>query len=89
MWDKIEHAGFEIWVLPIIGVWTRLAPDTLYQLHGVFLRPMGAHATIRGPRHHGYTSLSRRFGSAKKRGTAGYPEGTGLVDRTWKCWMFS
>ena len=77
MWDKIEHEGFEIWVLPIIA-YGPPAPDTLYHYTGYFCRH-GAHAHLSGQSTRFY-ELVTTFRSEEEARDAGYREGRRLVD---------
>jgi hypothetical protein len=77
MWDKIEHNGYEVWVLPILA-YGPPAPATQWHYTGYFCRH-GADAHLAGQsvRFH---ELGRTFRSEDEARDAGYSHGRREVD---------
>jgi hypothetical protein len=77
MWDKIEHEGFEIWVLPILA-YGPSAPATLWH-YSAYVCRHGAdpHLAGQSTRFH---ELIKTFGSEDEARDAGYRAGRRLVD---------
>jgi hypothetical protein len=77
MWDKIEHEGFEIWVLPVLAYGPR-APDALYHYIGYVCRH-GADAHISGQSVR-FQEFATTFHSEDEARDAGYRAGRHLLD---------
>ena len=77
MWDKIEHEGFEIWVLPVLA-YGPPAPGTLYHFIGYVCRH-GADAHIAGQSTR-FQEFVETFHSEDEARDAGYRAGRRLLD---------
>jgi hypothetical protein len=77
MWDRIEHNGFEIWVLPVLA-YGPPAPDTLWHYTAYFCRH-GADAHLAGQSTR-FQEMVTTFRSEDEARDAGYAEGHRLVD---------
>jgi hypothetical protein len=77
MWDKIEHEGFEIRVLPILAYGTS-APITLWH-YSAYVCRHGAYPHLAEQSTRFY-ELIKTFGSEDEARDAGYRAGRRLVD---------
>jgi len=77
MWDKIEHNGYEVWVLPILAYGPR-APTTLWH-YSAYICRHGADAHVAGQSIR-FEDLVATFRSEEEAREAGYVEGKRRVD---------
>jgi hypothetical protein len=77
MWDKIEHNGREVWVLPVTAYGPPV-PDTLWHYIGYVCRH-GADAHLEGQSQR-FQELVATFRSEEEAREAGYDEGRRLAD---------
>lgn len=77
MWDKIEHNGYEVWVLPI-PAYGPPAPDTLWH-YSAYICRHGAQAHIAGQSIR-FEELVATFPSEEAARESGYVEGKRRVD---------
>jgi hypothetical protein len=77
MWDKIEHEGFEIWVLPI-PAYGPPVPATLWH-YSAYVCRHGADPHREGQSTRFY-ELIKTFGSEDEARDAGYRAGRRLID---------
>ncbi|MEM5437612.1 hypothetical protein [Paraburkholderia diazotrophica] len=77
MWDKIEHNGREVWVLPVTAYGPPV-PETLWHYVGYVCRH-GADAHLEGQSQR-FQELVATFRSEEEAREAGYDEGRRLAD---------
>ncbi|RKE36841.1 hypothetical protein B0G76_3054 [Paraburkholderia sp. BL23I1N1] len=77
MWDKIEHNGYEVWVLPILA-YGPPSPATLWH-YSAYICRHGAHAHVTGQSIR-FEELVATFRSEEEAREAGYVEGKRRVD---------
>ncbi|MFM0430173.1 hypothetical protein PQQ75_14255 [Paraburkholderia aspalathi] len=77
MWDKIEHNGYEVWVLPILA-YGPPAPTTLWH-YSAYICRHGSDAHLAGQSIR-FQELVATFGSEEEAREAGYVEGKRRVD---------
>jgi hypothetical protein len=78
MWDKVDHEGFEIWVLPF-PVFGPPVPNTPFNYSGYYCRH-GADAHLVGPSGR-FHELAETFPTEQEAREAGYREGRRLIDK--------
>jgi hypothetical protein len=78
MWDKIEHNGQEVWVLPVTAYGPPV-PETLWHYVGYVCRH-GADAHIAGQSRR-FQQLVKTFRSEEEAREAGYDEGRRIADQ--------
>jgi len=77
MWDKLEHDGYEIWVLPM-PAYGPASPQTLWHYTAYYCRH-GADAHLAGQSTR-FSELADTYASEEEARNAGYAEGRRLVD---------
>jgi hypothetical protein len=78
MWEKIEHNGQEVWVLPVTAYGPPV-PKTLWHYVGYVCRH-GADAHLAGQSRR-FQELVATFASEEEAREAGYDEGRRIADQ--------
>jgi hypothetical protein len=81
MWDKIEHNGYEVWVLPILA-YGPPAPTTLWH-YSAYICRHGSDAHLAGQSIR-FQELVATFRTEEAAREAGYVEGKRRVDMILK-----